>query len=112
MTIQVRFLQFSKLLCRNLVTYPLCSVHSHYLLEGNAERIVTTETTLIGQLLDGHRLMGRNCLMVEVDEVLDAQTVDVFIITDTLQGKVLAEVGTIDANLIGELGQGNVVMQI
>ena len=41
--------------------------------------------------------------MVEVNEVLDAQTVDVRIISDSLQGKVLAEVGSVDANQCGEL---------
>ena len=41
--------------------------------------------------------------MVEVDEVLDAQTIDVGVVRDTLQGKMLAEVGTIDANLLGKL---------
>ena len=41
--------------------------------------------------------------MVEVNEVLDAQTVDVRIVRDSLLGKVLAEVGTVDANQCGEL---------
>ena len=50
--------------------------------------------------------------MVEVNEVLDAQTVDVRIVSDSLQGKVLAEVGTVDANRCGELGKRNVVLQI
>jgi len=45
---------------------------------------------MIGQLLGAYWLMGCDCLMVEVNEVLDAQTVDVRIVSDSLQGKVLA----------------------
>ena len=107
----VAVIKSALLLLRN-VTHPLRRVHSHYLLEGNAECIVTTETTLVGQLLGGYRLMGCGNLMVEIDKVLDAQSVDIGIVRDTLQGKVLAEVSTIDANLFGELGKGNVVLQI
>ena len=67
------FLRFSKSLCRNWSARPLRHSHSLHLLEGNAECIVTTETTLVGQLLDGHWLMGCGCLMVEVDEKTQPQ---------------------------------------
>ena len=70
------------------------------------------ETTLVGQLLDRYRLMSRDGLMVKVDKVLDTQTIDVGAISDTLRGKVFAEVYTIGANLLGELHSGNVVLQI
>ena len=70
------------------------------------------ETTLMGQLLDRYRLMGCDSLMVKVDEVLDTQAVNVSTISDTLRGKVFAEVYTIGANLLGKLHSGNVVLQI
>ena len=50
--------------------------------------------------------------MVEVNKVLDAQTVDVLIVSDALHGKVLAEVGAVDANQCGELGKRDIVLQI
>jgi len=50
--------------------------------------------------------------MVEVDEMLDAQAIDVCIVSNALRGKVLAEIGTIGANQLGNLGNGDVVLQI
>ena len=70
------------------------------------------ETTLVGQLLNRYRLMQSSCLMVKVDEVLDAQAVDVGTISDTLRAKVFAEVYTIGTNQFGELHSRNVVLQV
>lgn len=70
------------------------------------------KTTLLGQLLDRYRLMARDCLMIKVDKVLYTQAVDVGTISDTLRGKVFAEVYTIGADLHCELHSGNVVLQI
>ena len=102
-TILECFLRFYKL-------HPLCCSHFHDFLEGCTKCFVIAEATLAGQLLGAYRLMGCNSLMVETDEVLDAQTVDVLIVSDALHGKVLAEVGAVDANQCGELGNGNVVL--
>ena len=63
-------------------------------------------------MLCAYRLVSCDFLMVEIDEVLDTQTVDVCIVCDTLLGKVLAKVGAVDANRCGELGKRNVVLQI
>ena len=70
------------LLLRN-VLLPLCRSHSHNRLKGNTECVVITEATLVGQLLGGNRLMGCDCLTIEVNEVLDTQTVDVCIVSVT-----------------------------
>ena len=67
---------------------------------------------MVGQLLGSYRLVGFGCLTVEADEVLDAQAIDVGVVRDTLQGKVLAEIGAIDADVQGKLRKGNVVLQI
>ena len=85
---------------------PLCCSHSHNPLKGITECVVIAETTLVGQLLGGNRLMFCNCLTVEVDEVLDAQTVDVPIVSDALRGKILAEIGAVGANQFGKLDNG------
>ena len=66
----------------------------------------------MGQLLDGLRLTVGGCLMVEVDEVLDAQPIDVGIISHALTGKILAEIGTIRANDFGKLKKCQVMLQV
>jgi hypothetical protein len=48
--------------------------------------------------------------MVKVDKVLDTQAVNVGTISDTLRGKVFAEVYTIGANQLSELYSGNVML--
>ena len=104
------FLRFSKSLCRNWSARPLRHSHSLHLLEGNAECIVTTKATLVGQLLCSYRLMGCGCLMVKTDEVLDAQTVDVGIVSHSLTGEMLAQIETVGANQVGKLGKSEVVL--
>ena len=94
------------------VTHPLRCRHSHDLLEGGIECAVTVETTLVGQLLHRYRLMGGGRLLVQVDEVPDAQTVDVTVVGGVLHGKVLTEIDTVDTYLLGKLGEGNVVLQV
>lgn len=83
--------------------HPLRCGLSHILFEGGIKCAVTAEATLIGQLLDGYRLMGSDGFMVEVDKMLNAQTVDVCIICDTMQGEMFAEVGAVDSNQCGKL---------
>ena len=92
--------------------HPLCRSHTHALFEGGIKCAVTTETTLVSHLSDRYRLTSSDSLMVEVDKVLDAQSVDVGIVSDTLRGKVPAEVGTVNANQCCKLGNGDIVLQI
>ena len=94
------------------ITHPPRCRHSHALLEGGIKCTVTAETALEGQLLNSYRQMGCGSLLVEVDEVVDAQTVDVGIVGGTLLCKVLAEIDAVDAYLSGELGKGYVVLQV
>ena len=98
------------LLCH--ITHPLRCCHSHALLEGGVKCTITAEAALIGQLLHRYRLMGCVCFLVEVNEVLNAQTVDVGIVGGALLGKVLTEIDTVDAYLYGKLREGHVVLQI
>ena len=95
-----------------LVTHPLRSRHSHALFESSVKSAVGAESTLVSQLLNRYGLMDGGSLMVEVDEVTDAQPVDIGIVGGTLIGKVLAEIDTVDTYLLGELGEGDVVLQI
>jgi hypothetical protein len=50
--------------------------------------------------------------MVEVDKVLDAQSVDVGIVSDTLTGEMLAQIETVGSNSLSKLWEGDVVLQI
>ena len=90
--------------------HPLRCSHSPDLFEGCIQCAVITETAVVGQLLGAYWLMSCDSLMVKVNEVLDAQTIDVSIVSDSLQSKVFAEVGTVDANQCGELGKRDVVL--
>ena len=63
-------------------------------------------------MLDHYRLMGNDCLMVEFNKMLDAQSVDVGIVSRVLIGEMLAQIKTIGSNNMSKLGKGNVVLQI
>lgn len=80
-----------------LARHPLRHGHAHNLLEGGTECAVTAEPTLIGQLLGNDRLTVGDGFTVEVDEMPDAQTVDVGIVGGALQGEVLTEIHAIGA---------------
>ena len=84
----------------------------HDLLEGTVERAVAAEATFKGQLLNGHGLVRGGTLLAETDEVADAQVVDISVVSDALQGEVLAQVRAVDANQRGQLREGEVVLQI
>lgn len=65
----------------------------------------------MGQLLGSDGLMGRYGFVIEIDKVLDAQPVDVVIVCGALHGEVLAEIGAVGANKLGEFRNRNVVLQ-
>ena len=92
--------------------HPLCRSHSHALLEGSIKCTVTSETTLVSQLSDRYSLMGSVCLMVKFYKVLDAQSVDVGIVSHALTGEMLAQIETVGSNRLSKLGEGDVVLQI
>ena len=84
----------------------------HDLLEGTVERAVAAETTIKGQLLNGQGLVRGGTLLAETDEVADTQVVDIGVVSDALQGEVLAQIRAVDANQRGQLREGEVVLQI
>ena len=85
---------------------------SHALLEGGTESAVASESALVCQVLGGERTLGGDGLMVEVDEVLDAQAVDVGVVIQTLLGEMLAKIGVVGAHGFRKLKKGKVVAQI
>ena len=66
----------------------------------------------MSQLLDRYRLMASDSLMVETDEMLDAQSVDVDIISRALTGEMLTQIETVGSNNLSKLREGDVILQI
>ena len=50
--------------------------------------------------------------MVEIDKMLNAQTVDIGIVSQALTGEMLAQIETVGSNSSCELGKSKVVLQI
>ena len=82
------------------------------LLEGEAEGAVAAVAAFAGQLLGHDGLSGSDDLLVAVDEVVDAQVIDIAVVGDALTGEIHAEVGTVGANGLGQLLQREVVLQV
>ena len=97
------------MLLRN-VTHPLCRVHSHCLFKSSTECIVIAETTLKGQLLGGEGTFGSDSFTIETDEMIDAQIIDIGIISRALTGEISAEIGTVGTNSFGKLEKSKVVL--
>ena len=74
----------------------------HSLFKGEAEGAVAAESAVFGKLLYDDGLFGSDCLAIELHEVVDAQIVDVGIVGDALTGEILAEIGTVGAENLGE----------
>ena len=83
---------------------------SHALFEGGAEGAVAPEAALVGQLLGGESALVSDGFTVEVDEVIDAQAVDVSVVGQALLGEILAEVIVVGANGLSKLGKREVVL--
>ena len=95
-----------------MVAHPRGDALPHALLKGVAEGAVAAVAAVVGQLLGGERLARGDGLMVAADEVLDAQAVDVGIVCEPLLGEESAQVGVVGADSLGELRQGEVVLQV
>ena len=76
---------------------------THFALEGIVKGVIITEAALLSQLLGGERATGINGLALEDDEVVDAQIVDIGIVSRALIGKILAEIETVGSNSFSKL---------
>ena len=86
-----------------LALHPGLYALAHALGEGAAEGAVTAEAALLGQLLGNDILTGSNALLIETDEVVDAQTVDIGVVGDALSRKILTEVRAVGADDLRQL---------
>ena len=94
------------------MAYPVGYVLARALLEGQAEGAVTVVATFVGQLLDGIELMGAGYLLIAADEVVDAQIINIGIVSDALTGEILAEIAAVSTNRTRQLLKAQVVLQV
>ena len=97
--------------CLLLSFYPGRDRLTHHTLEDIAKRAVTLESTLIGQLLSGEGTLGGGSLTIEIGEMMDAQIVDIGIVSDALTGEILPEISSVGTNSSTKLCKGQVVLQ-
>ena len=85
---------------------------AHALLEGEAEGAVAAVATAAEQLLRGGIMVGCHLFLVETAEVVDAQLVDVGVVSGVQTGEVLAEVGAVGAQSLRQLVDGEITLQV
>ncbi len=79
---------------------------SHLAFEGFAKGAIATVATLLSQLLG----TGRAFLSIETDEMIDAQIVDISIVSRTLIREILANIETVGSNSLSKLEEGEIVL--
>ena len=79
---------------------------SHLAFEGFAKGAIATVATLLSQLLG----TGRAFLSIETDEMIDAQIVDISIVSRTLIREILAKIETVGSNSLSKLEKGEIVL--
>ena len=92
------------------VVHPRSHILPHTLLEGEPEGAVTPVSAFAYQLLGGERPVGCNSFTIEICEMVDAQIVDISIVSDALLSEIVAQIGAVGADGRGELLQGDVVL--
>ena len=93
-------------------THPGCNRLTHALLEGKAEGAVAPIAAVAGELLGNDGLLGCDSLAIEVDEVVDAEVVDISIVSDALTGEILTEIVAVGAHSLRQLQKRQVMLQI
>ena len=111
------FLQILKLFLQILraemtlgVTHPSRYTLSRALLERKTEGAVTPVAAVAGQLLGSDGLPGRGGLAIETHKMVDAEVVNISIVSHTLAGEIVAEIETVGTNSLSQLGYGQVVL--
>ena len=92
--------------------HPYRHILTHALLEGIAESGVVVEAAILSQAPDDDVLLGSDGPTVEADEMVDAQTVDIGIVSSPLPGEIPTEVEAVGTDNRGKLMDGQVVLQV
>ena len=74
------------------IVHPLSHVLTHSLLENTPESVVTSEATFDCQLLGCVGSMCSDSIMIETYKKIDAQIVDIIIVSRALIGEILAKI--------------------
>ena len=75
----------------NRFAHPSLYSLSHALLKGEAEGAVTAVAAVAGQLLGSEGLLGLDGLVIGADKVIDAEVVNIGIVSDARTGERAAE---------------------
>ena len=94
------------------MAHPGCYALTRTLLERETESAVTPVAALVSQLLGGNRSLGGDCLMIKSHEVIDAEVVDIGIVSDALTGEILAEIEAVGTNSLSQLEKAQIVLQV
>ena len=94
------------------MVYPSRYALTHTLLERKTESAVTTVTAFVSQLLSRNGALAGDSLMIETDEVVDAEVVDIGIVCDALTGEILAEIEAVGTNNLSQLKKAQIVLQV
>jgi hypothetical protein len=90
--------------------HPLSHVLTHSLLKGEPEGAVTSVATFMCQLLGSEGTVCSNNLRIEVDEMLDAQIVDIGIVSRAQTREILAEIETVGTYCFGKLEKRQIML--
>ena len=85
------------------IVNPRSHVLPHTLLEGEPEGAVASVSAFACQLLGSERQSGGDSLAAETSKVVDAQIVDIRVVSDALGRKILAEIGAVGSDGFGQL---------
>ena len=94
------------------IAHPHCDALPHALPESTAEGAVAAETAFQGKLLGTDGLLGSNNFLIAADEVVDAQIVDIAVVSDALTREILAEIEAVRTDGLSQLLQREVVLQV
>ena len=89
------------LLCR--LAHPCGHAQAHALREGTTEGPVAAEAALVCQFLSDDGLSGSGEFLIAFDEVVDAQIINIGIVSDALTREILAEIRAVGANGLGQV---------
>ena len=82
------------------------------LFEGRGEGAVAAESALLGKVSGGDGKIRTDTFLIAPHEVVNAQAIDISIVSDALLGEIVTQIGAVGADGQGELLQSDVVPQI
>ena len=94
------------------IAHPLSYVLTHLLLEDTPESAVTSVATFTCKFLGCEVAMCIDSLLIETYEMIDAQIVNIGIVSGALPREILTEIEAVCTNRFGKLEKAQVVLQV